>query len=458
MRERTTWSREEIAKRAAGRTADDPRAMNQDHFSQQPADDEYVTGGPSEFAEDVTPPNWKVEQSGGETKRNEIGMPDMLPDTFKTAGLDEETLTKKAEVCIRVARQMLAGAGESAIEDQAYALMHMPDVELIQTADRLAKGQVPPEFLEQQQKMKDKAKDKDESDDEGQGQQQKKQGQQQKQQGQQQDEDEEDDGQQKQAKKSQDEEEEEIDVEEVEQQKQAAYKVAAKAIQAGDVEGFQGAINDIVAHTLTLTAQQQKQQQQKQQQDQDKQSEEGDEGQDKQAGQGCMNAQQVEQMIQQAIDAKTMGQQLQQQLGQQLQQPQMQQQLSDDQLLDQMLQDQGEVQQMPQIDVQLEGAPMDIGETPLGPEDEILGQLFAANKEVQQATQAQALQDGLAAPAPMAPIKTASTRTVGTRPTGGVSQIGGSGSANVPGTGDVDKLSGLWRSAPDVSGVFNPEG
>jgi hypothetical protein len=450
-RERTTWSREEIAKRAAeaGKTADDPRAMNQDHHSQQPADDKYVTGGPSEFAEDVTPPNWKVEQSGGETKRNEIGMPAMLPDTFKTAGLDEETLTKKADVCIRVARQMLGGAAESAIEDQAYALMHLPDVELIQTADRLAKGKVPPEFLEQQQKMKDKAKGKsdDEGDDKDQGQQGQGQGQ-----GQQQkkqagdDEDkqsEEDEGQDKQAaKKSED---EEVDVEEVEQQKQAAYKVAAEALQAGNVEGFQGAINDIVACTFKLAAQQQQDKQQ------DKQSEEdegGDEGQDKQAGQGCMTAQQVEQMIQQAIESKTMGQQ----------QPQMPQQLSDDQLLDQMLQDQGQVQQLPEVDVQLEGAPMDIGETPLGPEDEVLGQLFASNKEVQQAAQAQALQDGVPAPAATPPIKTASTRTVGTRPTGGVSQIGGSGSADTPASGDVDKLSGLWRSAPDVSGVFNPEG
>jgi len=375
MRERTTWSRKEIARAAAeaDKTADDPRAMNQDHHSQQPADDKYVTGGPSEFAEDVTPPNWKVEQSGGETKRNEIGMPDMLPDTFKTAGLDEETLTKKAEVCIRVARQMLAGAAESAIEDQAYALMHLPDVELIQTADRLAKGKVPPQFLEQQQKMKDKAKDK--GDDEG--------------------DDDKDQGQGQQ------------------QQKQAADD-----------------------------------------QDQGKQSEEDegqDEGgeQDKQAGTGCMTAQQVEQMIQQAIDAKTMGQQ---------QAPQMQQQLSDDQLLDQMLQDQGEAAPLPEVDVQLEGAPMDIGETPLGPEDEVLSQLFASNKEVQQAAQAQALQDGVPAPAATPPVKTASTRTVGTRPTGGVSQIGGSGSADAPASGDVDKLSGLWRSAPDVSGVFNPEG
>ncbi len=62
MRERTTWNRE-IARTASGRTAEDPRAMNQDHLKQQPAPDDYVTGGPSEFAEDVHPSagTWKAE-------------------------------------------------------------------------------------------------------------------------------------------------------------------------------------------------------------------------------------------------------------------------------------------------------------------------------------------------------------------------------------------------------------
>jgi hypothetical protein len=155
------------------------------------------------------------------------------------------------------------------------------------------------------------------------------------------------------------------------------------------------------------------------------------------------------------------GQQMPQQQGQGQQMPQQQgqgqqQQLSDDQLLDQMLQDEGPVQQMPEVEVQLEGAPMDIGETPLGPEDEVLGQLFASSTEVQQAMAAQALQQGLPAPVATPSIRTASTRTVGTRPTGGVSQIGGSPAEASSGS-DVDKLSGLWKSAPDVSGVFNPE-
>lgn len=453
MRERTTWNRQEIARDASeAKTAEDPRAMNQDHHAQQPAADAYLTGGPSEFAEDVHPSagTWKAEQEGGETERNEIGMPEMRDDTFKTAGLDEETLTKKAEVCIRVARQMLGGAEEKAVEDQAYALMHLPDVELIQTADRLAKGKVPPQFLEQQEKMKEKAKEKSD-EDEGEGQQQKGQGegqgqqkgQQQKQAKKSEDEDEDEgqgegegEGQAKQAKKSEDEDEGEAqdEGEAEEQAKQAAadfMKQATEALQAGNQEAFQKAVQ---GYTLSEIQRAMQPQQAPPQQ---------------QAAAGCMSAEQIQKMVQQAVQ-----QQLPPQQG--VQQQPMPQQLSDDQLLDQMLQDEAPVQQAPPMDIQLEGAPMDIGETPLGPEDEVLGQLFASHKEVQQAAHAQALQ-GETPPVITPPVKTASTRTVGTRPTGGVAQIGGA-AASAPEGSDVDKLSGLWKSAPDVSGVFNPEG
>ena len=462
MRERTTWNRQEIASASSqGRTAEDPRAMNQDHLQQQPAADAYVTGGPSEFAEDVHPPEgtWKAEYAGGETKRNEIGMPEFRGDTFKNAGLDEETLNKKAEVCIKVARDMLPHAVESAVEDQAYALMHLPDVELIETATRLAKGQVPPEFLEQQQKMKDKAKDGDDKKDD--------------------DED---------------------------------AKKAASALQAGDSETAQAIIASMVQRQVRAAQQKQesddedeaeakqaaqKKQQQDQQQDADpeggqqggqqqQQMDEADEEDATQQKQAFTIAEQVQQMVQQAVQQQQQQaqQQQQQQAQQQMQQQGQQQQrqavppgiagcgidskvLSDDQMLDQMLQQemqQGE-QEMFQgepMDIQLEGAPMDIGEVQLGPEDAVLGQLFASNQEVMEAQQAEALRTGIPvqhqAPVTVAgTTRTASTRTVGTRPTGGVSQLGGAAAASTSDGNEIDKLSSMWRSAPDMSGVFNGE-
>ena len=50
MRERTTWNREEIAKRAAMPKKADPYTMNQDH--KQPSAEAYVNGDPSKWAED----------------------------------------------------------------------------------------------------------------------------------------------------------------------------------------------------------------------------------------------------------------------------------------------------------------------------------------------------------------------------------------------------------------------
>lgn len=97
----------------------------------------------------------------------------------------------------------------------------------------------------------------------------------------------------------------------------------------------------------------------------------------------------------------------------------------------------------------LEPAPMDVGEIGLGPEDEVLTQLFTANQEAQDAQDAQ--QGGQDKQAHS--LRTASMRTVGTRPTGGVSKIGGAAGAPA-GTGDVNKLASLWQSAPDVRDAF----
>jgi hypothetical protein len=132
MRERTTWNRDQIKQAAMSRQAD-PYTMNQDH--KQPAADAYVTGTPSDFAEDVTSPNrWEAEYKGGQVDRNEIGMPEMRADTFnhaeKTASHD--LLLKKADLTVQVARLMLPKtASETAIEDQAYGLMYLPDAELV---------------------------------------------------------------------------------------------------------------------------------------------------------------------------------------------------------------------------------------------------------------------------------------------------------------------------------------
>jgi hypothetical protein len=146
-------------------------------------------------------------------------------------------------------------------------------------------------------------------------------------------------------------------------------------------------------------------------------------------------------------------------------QPQQQQPMADDQLLDQMLQQPAQQQMMAadaspgaSMDIELQGASMDTGEVKLGSEDEVLKTIFASNSEVQDATAAHAILTGVPHQASAAPAggmtRTASTRTVGTRPTGGVAQLGGGTSGEAP-SSDIDKLSGLWQSAPDVRNVFS---
>lgn len=422
MRERTTWNRTEIQKQASAmsKQAEDPRAMNQDHLQRQPSADKYLTGDPSTFAEDVHPSgqNWKAEYSNGETARDEIGLPEMRGDTFnhpetdpgssparggggRQASLDEETLVKKADLCCKVARQMLGPkAIEAAVEDQALALMNLSDPDLIATVNRLAQDQdqddkqdqgekqaqdqqqaqeegekqakeLPPEFLENIQKKKDEAKDKDD--------------------------------------------------------KEASAKLGTLEQMAQQVQQM---------------AQQLQQMMQAQQQVQQAPVEQG----------------QGQQMQQQAIDAgqpqaQTMAEHQQQALDAMLQEQ------SNDQMIDQMLAQQQQVQGLDANDfgIQMDSPSMDIGEVGMGPEDEVLSTLFANNAEVQNAQQAHVLQHG--APAPMQvqaaatpQTRTASTRTIGTRPTNGVTQLGGSPSPSAG--GDVEKLSNLWNSAPDVSDVF----
>ena len=402
MRERTTWNRDQIVKLANSlKKADDPRAMNQDHLKQQPAADKYEIGGPSEFGEDVSPGTWQAEYSGDEVKRNELGMPEMRGDTFnhpeKTAAQDEEEddfLEKKADVCLSLAKRMLPKtASAQMIEDQAFAFMHMADADIVATAARLSS-----------------------QEDEDKGQQDKEQ------------QDKKEAGQIPENFKKKDDDKDQDD----DQQKQAAAQISAlqkkacDALMSGDQQGAQQAVQQMAQ----LQQAQQPQQQMSQEQAQ----------------------QQVQQMLSQMMQQGQQGQ------------PQQQQPMGDDQMLDQMLQQQTASSTDTSMltagtgammDIQLEGPSMDMTEVRLGAEDEALTALFASHDEVQQAAHAYSLQNGtpIQASVPAGMTRTASTRTVGTRPTGGVAQLGG---ASAPSAGgEIDKLSGLWASAPDVKSVFD---
>ena len=546
MRERTTWSRHKIASQLK-RVADDPRAMNQDHLQQQPAADAYVIGGPSEFAEDLSNsgPSWKADLDGdGNTKRDEIGLPQFRGDTFnnpeKSPGVSpsrqaarrafEEEIQVKAELATKVARLMLSSASsEMAIENQALQLMDLPVANLENTLSRLAQDQskeadeddedggqqkeaadqddddgddgaqskqakgLPPEFLEQQQKKKDEAKDKDKGQDK----------EARARRAQQQDDDGDDDGgqQQKQAKSRKAQQQDDDADDDAAQQKQAKSRKAQQQQQDDDDGGQQQQ-----KQAKSRRAQQQQDDdggdddgggQQKQA---DQQSEEGAEekqvgkeayalirqaatdllahppaarlpifkallpslakvaaiGMRKQGQQQLATEQllaQVQQLVQQAMQQQSQqGLQAQQQQAQQ--QPQSQQQLpqlgqqqqvADQALVDQML---GDEPMLAEDQIQMDPPDMDLGL--VAEEDPALQAIFASDLEVQQALEARNLDRGHQPTA----ARTASTRTVGTRPTAGVSQLGGASSAGSSGREEIDKLAGMWSSAPDVSSVF----
>ena len=398
MRERTTWNRTEITKRATVDKKADPYQMNQDHS--QPAADAYITGDPSSFAEDVHPNNWDVEYDGdGNTKRNEIGMPENRPETFnhaeKTAS-EEVFLVKKADLCVKVARMMLASrkfasedALTAAVEDQAVSLMSLGDTDLIQTHNRLAQEQ-------------------DDDDDDGDEQQKQAQGQQQ------QSDDDDDDDQQKQAMGA------------------LAAKVAS-SITAGNKKAAQKALRTLVANVSAWTAQQQAPQQDMTQQSQQ---------------------QMVQDMIQEAMQQQAPQQDMTQQGQQQqdmVQQSQQQQDMdlqSDEALLDQMLAPE-EASYANEQDIQMDVPVMDTDVVLSSDEDEVLRTLFAQDGDEQQDDDEQKKQ----ASSPGF-VRTAASATVGTKPKGGVSRIGGPGAS---GGGVEDKLSSLWKTEPDVRAAFGLE-
>jgi len=475
-RERSTWNVNAIAKRAGLKVAD-PYLMNQDHVNQQPSADQYVIGGPSEFAEDVHPSNntWEAEYAGGQVKRNEIGMPEMRSDTFnhpeKTAS--EEVITKKAALCVAIARKILPKTASAAeIEDQSYSFMYLPDAEVMATYTRLASqddlqgdqsqqkqvqaaqqqaqqdqaqqvqaaqqqdqaqqgqqvqaGQIPPQFLENVKKKKEEAADK-KDDDGGEKKEDKKAAQDQQQAGQ----DQGQQGQQKQAQQDQGQQDQGQT-----QQKQAQQDQD----QAQQVQDKQAGMQQQIAQLLQQAQQIQQQLAQGQQQTQQPVAQMQQQSQ----------AQQIAQAVQQAIaQGQDPIQAAQQCLGQ------TQQQSNNE--IDQMLAEQGQIEPMANMDIQLDTPSMDVGEVQLTPdEDDTLRQLFANNPEYKNAQEAAGQgqddqgQQGQQKQAHV--VRTASMRTVGTRPTAGVSQIGGV-SSNA-GAGAGRDLSSLWNSAPDVREVF----
>ena len=507
MRERTTWNRDQITTAAKTVTAD-PYAMNQDHLQQQPRADKYLTGDPSTFAEDVTEPNtWDREYAGGTTERNEIGEPAFRPETFNHAEksasvMDEKTLVKKADLCTSVARMMLRGhkfateaAQTEAIESQAVALMYMPNADLINTASRLAAqedfpgGQTwPSQFAGDQQQQQ-------------QGQSQQQQAVQQQQ------------AQYQQAVQQCMQAMQEGDPEKAQQaiqqmvQQAARYHQAKRAAEEGQQQqGQQGQQQQ--AQTQPVAQQEGQQQQQGQGQQQQQGAEEGQQ----QGQQGQMDQQALEAMLAEAgiaavqaadYDAKkgpainppgygpytgpqaggmktektaaeegqqqgqgqqqqqaaappvaqSQQQQVQQGQSQQQQQQGQSQQQADDQLLDDMLMGPQAAGGMSEVDIEMEPSQMDMSDVVLSAtDDEVLRGLFA-NEETADAQAAQAAaqqkQGGMSRTASSNP----STRTLGTRPTGGVSKVGG---APAPQTGgSVDALTALWPSAPDVREAFN---
>jgi len=471
-RERSTWNVHNIAKRAGLKVAD-PYLMNQDHVNQQPSADQYVIGTPSDFAEDIHPATgtWEAEYSGGQVKRNEIGMPEMRSDTFnhpeKTAS--EEVITKKAALCVAIARKMLPrNASATELEDQSFSLMYLPDTEVMATYTRLAAqddqqqqdqqqvqasqqqdqqgqqeqkqaGKIPPQFLENVKKKQEEAKE-DKGEDKGQqkaAQQDQQQGQQD--QGQekqaQQDQGQQDQGQEKQAQQDQGQQDQG-------QEKQAQQKQAE----------MQQQIAQLVQQAQQLQQQlAQSQQQQQAQVQQEQQAGLQQQAQMQQQSQAQQVAQAVQQAIQNGQDPVAAAQQC---MGQYQQQSQSQQQGNNE--IDQMLAEQGQVEPMANMDIQLDTPSMDVGEVQLSPEEnDTLRQLFANNQEYKNAQEAagqgQEDQQGQAQQKQAHVVRTASMRTVGTRPTAGVSQIGGS---NKTASARTDDLSTLWNSAPDVREAF----
>jgi hypothetical protein len=455
-RERTTWNREEVAKRASLSKVADPYLMNQDHVSKNPPADKYTIGDPSDFAEDVHPSagTWEAEYSGGQVKRNEIGLPEFRSDTFKSA--TEVEAVQKAALAVAVAKAVLPKtASSSLIEEQASRFMSLTAASLVDTYKSLvAQDQQDDEEgqdkqAQQDQGQQDQGQDKQAQQDQGQQDQgQDKQAQQDQGQDKQAQQDDQDQGggkpekgkvppqflkdkeaNQDQGQQDQGQDKQASDMRQVMAQLQQLTQIIAqmqgKTAQQDDKKDDDKKDDDKKDDKLPAFLKDKEANQDQGQQDQ---------GQDKQAAAA---------RIQTAMAAALASGQdpvvaaMQAAQGCMTQQP-----MADDQLLDQMLSQQDDPM-VGDMGIEMDTQSMDTGETMMSAQDDaMLSQIFA-NEEVDQAQQAQGQKQAHV-------VRTASTRTVGTRPTQGVSQLGGMSSTK----NDVADLSSMWSTAPDVRGVF----
>lgn len=155
----------------------------------------------------------------------------------------------------------------------------------------------------------------------------------------------------------------------------------------------------------------------------------------KEASPAPVAGQDLQAMINAAVQAALAAQQGQQAPAEEPQAPMANQE--EDLLLDDMLAPQE--QEMMASGIELDPTPMDLGDASFGPEDAALKQLFATEE----------------APVQAAP-RTAATRTVGTKPSAGVSKVGGAPAPQTKTAGETEanNLSSLWATAPDVREHF----
>jgi len=120
-------------------------------------------------------------------------------------------------------------------------------------------------------------------------------------------------------------------------------------------------------------------------------------------------------------------------------------------------------QTISEMDIEMQPPTMDIGDVSFQPgEDAMLREIFSSDELIaaQQAQQAQDQQQGgqqqQGQDQHQANIRTAAYRTVGARPTVGVSRIGGSVNPgySAGGNQEISRLGSLWQTAPDVREAF----
>ena len=421
MRSRTTWIE---PKKATLHMADDPMSMDKEHMKAQPADDKYGIGDSSTFAEDVaSPEEWRQEYSGGQVKREEVGLPSFRADSLKEASVSEAIdLHRKAGLALRIANSIFKNADEATLEAQASAFTRfLPNEELLSLATRLAadeeedcdddKEDCDDDAKEQSKEAaQQQSKDDKKSDDDKSGEQppwlKKK-----------------DDGEGDDDKKEQSKEAAVAKLfADFQRKAQAQQQQFAQQVQQMLGQGQQQPqVPAMGQQQQQVPAMGQQQQQQMAQQDQ-------------------MLAQQQQQMAQQDQQMPSMAQEqadLDQLLAQEMIQDQMPSMGMDQQ--DSMFADDGG------MGVQFDAPMMDLTVPQFAPgEEQFLMAMQANTKEYQQAAKASQYS------------REASSRYIGTKPEGAPSRI-----ASVPGTRtasaadrEFEVLQSMWKSAPNVSSAY----